>query len=139
MTYIYTGILSEELYEGDFPADAQQIVYRKITHPRLNIGVLFPEQAENQTVKPDMETEFLVKLSGIMNGTWLYYMCWGGEVETVALAKVVNGIVLMETYEIYEDVSYPDLCSIFERFNLFIEKSGYFEPFQRNYWGEYGY
>jgi len=115
---------------------------REIQHKQLKSGVLFANQAEEQIDKPDQTTFDLVqhvKKLGITDGLWMYYFCWGGELESVATARVVNSVIDMNSYSLSESMSYIDLFSLFKKFDIKIERSGHFEPFVRNYWGEYGY
>ncbi len=139
MTYIYSGVFSEDSFLGELPSDSEEFVYRKIDHPKVKTGVLFPQQAEDQVKSPNLDTVTLLKKSGLKNGIWVYYMCWGGEIEFIALANIENSEINMDSYRSYEDVTYSDLKSIFSQYQIEIEHNGYFEPFVRNYWGEYGY
>lgn len=142
MTYIFTGVLSEQLPSVTFPEDTNELVFREIDHPELKFGVLFPQQADEQIDTPNEKTEELVRHLGeyeLSSGIWIYYLCWGGDLETVATATFKNSIIDMNSYCIYEDISYEDLFNIFNNFNILIEQNGHFEPFGRNYWGEYGY
>lgn len=115
---------------------------RKIAHPQLKSGVLFPAQAEDQIDRPDQRTCNLVadlKNIGISDGLWVYYCCWGGIIDAVAIAKVKHSVIDMDSYFRSEDARDEDLSALFGKFDIVIDSSGYFEPFVRNYWGEYGY
>jgi hypothetical protein len=142
MTYLFSGVLSNDSPVEPLPSDSSEIVYRSIEHPNLKSGVLFPQQAEEQIETPNQKTEELVGVAsslGISNGIWVYYMCWGGDVESIAVAKLKNSKIDMDTYRMYEDVTYNDLHGIFLNYGISIEKNGRFEPFVRNFWGDYGY
>ena len=142
MTYIFTGILSNEDLPENITYDTEQLVFRKISHPNVCSGVLFPEQAEEQVIKPNRETLKLINasgLNGITEGVWVYYMCWGGDLEVVALAKVKNSKFEENSYEIFEDVGYHDLQKIFGKYGINFDANGHFDPFVRNFWGINGY
>lgn len=142
MTYIFSGLLSSEEPTTELADDNEELVFRLIEHPDVKAGILFPTQTEEQVDSPNQKTIQLIEeagLHGISNGVWIYYMCWGGSLEVVALAKVNNSKVDKETYQIHEDIEYTDLFKIFSAFGITIENSGHFEPFVRDYWGEHGY
>ena len=69
----------------------------------------------------------------------MYYCCWGGEIDAVATASVNDSTIDMNSYSLVEDIDYGELSEIFKKFDVILESGGYFEPFVRNYWGEYGY
>lgn len=142
MTYLFSGVLSDDSPVAALPNDSVELVYRNIEHSKIKSGVLFPQQAEDQIEMPNQETTKLVSVAGslgISSGIWIYYMCWGGDVESIAVAKLKDSKIDMDSYRIFEDVTYNDLHSIFHDYDIAIEKNGHFEPFVRNFWGEYGY
>lgn len=139
MTYIYSGILSSDALISEYPDDSEEMVFRRIKHPGLKVGVLFPQQAENQIESPDEITIALMQKTKISSGVWVYYSCWGGELDTIALVSIDNFQFDMATYKIYENASYSDLHKIFREYGIKIKKNGHFKPFVRGYWGEYGY
>lgn len=142
MTYIFTGLLSSDQLPEIITFDTKQLVFRRINHPDVKSGVFYPEQAEEQVVKPNDSTFKLINdsgLNGISNGVWTYYMCWGGELELVALAKVKNSKFIENSYQIFEEVGYYDLQKIFGMYGINIDANGHFDPFVRNFWGINGY
>ncbi len=142
MTYIFSGILSDQEIEAPYPEDSEELVVRKIKHTQLKSGVLFANQAEEQIDRPNEATFNLIqrlKEIGISDGLWIYYCCWGGDIDCVATAKVNKSRVDMNSYSLSENMSYKDLPELFRKFDINIEKSGHFEPFVRNYWGKHGY
>ena len=142
MTYIFSGILSDQKIETSIPEDSEELVFREIKHAQFGSGVLFPNQAEDQIDRPNESTFDLVnrlKKYGISEGFWIYYSCWGGDLECVATAKLSNSQIDMNSYSLAENMSYEDLPQLFKKFGFQIERGGNFEPFIRNYWGKHGY
>ena len=142
MTYIFSGVLSEESPADPHPNDSKDLAFRSIDHHKIKAGVLFPKQAEDQIDIPNQRTAELINeagLHGLSNGVWVYYMCWGGDLETVATAKVQDSKIDMDSYKLFENVTYRELHRIFKNVGIEIDISGNFEPFVRNYWGEHGY
>jgi len=142
MSYIFAGILSNQVFKKQYPEDSKELVFRKINHNQVKSGVLFVNQANEQIDKPNRSTDTLVenlKDIGITDGIWIYYCCWGGDIDCVATAKLNNSTIDTDSYSLIDTISYKDLHKVFSKFGIMIDKTGNFEPFVRNYWGEYGY
>ena len=142
MTYIFSGIFSEQELEAPYPEDSESLVLKKIKHRQLKSGALFANQAEDQIDHPNQNTFDLIsqlKNFGVSKGFWIYYCCWGGDIDCVASAAIDNSKIDMNSYSLSDNMSYENLSDLFKKFNINIEKNGHFEPFVRNYWGMHGY
>ena len=142
MTYIFSGVLTNQEIQSPYPEDSEELVIRKIKHDQLKSGALFANQAEEQIDRPNEVTASLIqslKEIGISDGLWIYYCCWGCDIDCVATAKVNKSQVDMNSYSLSENMSYKDLPELFKKFDIKIENNGHFEPFVRNYWGKHGY
>ena len=142
MTYLFSGVFTSQEIEPPYHEDSEDMVVRKIAHPQLKSGALFAAQAEEQVDRPNQVTHDLIadlKSVGISDGLWVYYCCWGGDIDAVATAKVNNSVIDMNSYSLSENMSYEKLAGLFKKFDIAIGSNGHFEPFVRNYWGKYGY
>lgn len=142
MTYIFSGVFSSQELELPLPKDTAERVVRRIAHPQVKSGVLFPAQIKEHIDRPNQATCDLVanlKNLGISDGLWVYFCCWGGTIDAVAAAKVSHSIIDMNSYSLIEDASDEELSALFGAFGIVIDSNGYFEPFVRGYWGDQGY
>jgi len=142
MTYIFSGIFSEQEIIEPFPSDTVDLVFRPLKNNQLKSGVLFPKQAEEQIDRPDQNTFRIIedlKNYGLTQGFWMYYMCWGGVLECVATANLFDSKINMQSYALNEDIVYEQLADVFSKHSISIDSNGHFDPFVRNFWGEHGY
>jgi hypothetical protein len=140
VAYTFNGILSNESPVLPLPDDSPEKVYRAISHSDIKVGVLFPER-EIGVEYGLVETNRLlaeIALQGIINGVLLEYCTWAGPIDHVGVAKVSNSQVVVETYKEYQEIEVGEFSVILARYGIAIEKSGYFVPFTKGYWGKYG-
>jgi len=142
MTYLFTGMLSEQPLGDIQVEDSESMVLRKIDHHQFKSGALFPKLNDEQIDGITVEVIGLIqtlKKYNLTDGVWLYYFCWGGELDSIAIAKIVNSKIVEGSFNTTDTQEWSEFPRLMSKCGYEIDKEGSFKPFERNFWGKFGY
>jgi len=144
MTYLFTGVFTNDPL--DVPAiNGNKFILKDLfaaSNQQLRYGIYFPELAliDNE-YKTAAALSYFKELHqyGLKKALYLNYLYWGGMLEQIDSFVIENDTVIQETKvsvcDQPERKMNDKFVSIMRSFNVDIDSSGYFKPFEKGFWG----
>jgi hypothetical protein len=110
-----------------------------ITTPFVGDGVRLPALIDPEVLPPLADVQALARSLGVLDAdSWiyLYYVCWGGDIDFVYGLGSRDGVPFGPAEESYRDKVEAVYTALMENFGVSTADALRFEPFMRGFWGE---
>ena len=143
MSYLFTGVFTDDDLDIASIQDKKFVARTIATKPKLQYGIYFPEllsqEPEEKSLRVLKYCEEL-KQYGLEKALYLNYFYYRGILEQVdSFIIQSNEIVTGSEFSL---VDQPErkmtekFVSTMRAFGIDVDTSGYFQPFEKGFWGE---